>query len=415
MLVPFRVLADFSLRDWQYIKAISLPTELQKEDLVEIIPDREVFAGSAAGLADLRIIADESSEVPYKLEVSQTERQRTSFPVSLRDKAYVPGSYTLFTADLGRQGIRHNEIEIQTPSTDFGRTATVETSNDGATWAKVAEETIYDFAEKERRFTTRDTRVNYPDTTARYVRVKIADEGGGPIEIAGATVFFSKETLAREVHWPASILNINRDTKRRATLVELDLGTTGIPSYRMAVDVPEVNFYREVTVEMSTDREEWSIILSRSHIYNYNTPKFVGSNSVITYPKTNSRYLRLVIHDEDSPPLSVQSVDALSLWRRLVFSAEPQYSYQLYYGNMEARRPSYDIERFFPYLITEELPVAKLGDQTTNPDFVEKKPPVSERFPWLFPVVIAIAAVIVAIILFGIIRQARKILPPPSQ
>ncbi|MFC1918379.1 hypothetical protein ACFLWW_00170 [Chloroflexota bacterium] len=104
-----------------------------------------------------------------------------------------------------------------------------------------------------------------------------------------------------------------------------------------------------------------------------------------------------------------------SLQYRLVFSADPGYSYHLYYGNMEARRPSYDIERMFPYLETEELPTARLEPQTKNSDFVEKKPPVSERFSWLLPAAITIATILVAFLLLGIIRQARKVLPPPPQ
>ena len=155
--------------------------------------------------------------------------------------------------------------------------------------------------------------------------------------------------------------------------------------------------------------------MRRANIYSFDTPKFVGKSLVITYPETTYRYLRLVIHDEDSPPLTVQEVKVWGLWRRLVFVADPQQSYKLYYGNKEAQRPSYDIERVFPYLVTEKLPEAEVGSQTTNPYFVEKKPPVSERFPWLFPAAVAVAAVIVAILLFGIFRQVRKALPPPKQ
>ena len=88
------------------------------------------------------------------------------------------------------------------------------------------------------------------------------------------------------------------------------------------------------------------------------------------------------------------------------------YRYKLYYGNTEARQPSYDIERVFPYLVTEALPEVKLGDQSANPYFTEKKPPVSERFPWLFPAVVAVAAIAVALLLFVIFRQVRKVLPP---
>jgi hypothetical protein len=376
---------------------------------------RNSFAGSVSGLADLRIIAGEDTEVPYKLEIGEAEIERTAFPVALRDKDYVPGSYTMFTVDLGSAGTLHNEIEVQTPSTDFGRTAWVETSDDGVTWIGVAEQTVYDFTVKERRFSTRDTRVRYADSTARYLRVKIADEGGGPLEIAGATVFYVKETLAQEVNWPLSILGISHDTEHSTTLVEVDLGTPGLPSYRLAVEVAEVNFFREASLEVSTDREEWDRIQSRANIYAYDTPKFVGQNLGVTYPEATARYLRLIVYDEDNPPLNIQDVKVWGLQRRLVFTANPQEFYQLYYGNTDARRPSYDIERFFPYLVTEELPEARLGPQAESLDFVEKKSPVSERFPWLFPTVIAVAAILLVLLLIRVIRQARKVLPPPSQ
>jgi len=374
-----------------------------------------LYAGAASSLADVRIIAGESGEIPYKLEISKAESKRTSFPVSIQDKGYIPGSYNIFTADLGREGILHNEIEIKTISANFRRTATVETSNAGATWIIIASQTVYDFTVKERGFTTHDTRVRYPDSTARYLRVKIAYGEEGPLEITGATIFFVTETPAREIPWPSSILNISRDAGQRTTNVEIDLGTPGLPSYRLAISVPDINFYREVTLEASTDQENWNSILRRADIYAFDTPKFVGKNLVITYPETTSRYLRLVIHDEDSPPLTVQEVNVWGLRRRLVFAAVPQQSYKLYYGNTDARRPSYDIERVFPYLVTEKLPEAKLGPQTTNSYFVEKKPPVSERFPWLFPTVVAVAAIAVALLLIGIFRQAREVLPPPKE
>ena len=286
------VAADFSQRDWRYVKDIVLPSGLQAQDLVELVPDREVFAGAAGGLADLRIISDENIEIPYRLEVSK--------------------------------------------------------------------------------------------------------EG----------------TPAREMPWTSSILNVPRDAGQRTTNLEVDLGTPGLPSHRLTISVPDVNFWREVTLQTSTDRENWSTIMRGAKIY---ASEFTGESLTITYPETTSRYLRLVIHDEDSPPLTVQEVEVWGSWRRLVFVADPQQSYKLYYGNADARRPIYDIERVFPYLATEELPEAELRAQTTNLYFVEKKPPVSERFPWLLPTVMAVAAVLLALLLFRVFRQARIILPPPQE
>jgi len=407
--------ADFSQHNWRYFKDIVLPSGIQPETLVELAPDTEVFAGAANGLADLRIISSENEEIPYKLEISQAEYERTSFPVSLTDKGYVPGSYNIFTANLGRAGILHNEIEFRTLANEFRRRATVETSNDGVTWMEVAEQTVYAFTVKERGFTTRNTSIRYPESTARYLRVRIDTGGEGSLEISGATVFFVKETPAREISWESSILSTGRDEVQRTTNVEVDLGMPGLPSYRLAIAVSDVNFYRECTLQSSPDRENWSTLVRGADIYAFDTPKFVGNSLVVNYPETNSRYLRLVIHDEDSPPLTIQEVKVWGLWRRLVFAADPQQSYKLYYGNADAKRPSYDIERVFPYLATEKLPEAKISPQATNPYFEEEKPPVSERFPWLFPVVIAVAAIIVALLLIGIFRQVRKALPPPKE
>ena len=415
VLVSSSMAADFTLRDWQYFKPIAPPSNLLSEGLVELVPDREVYAGSAPGLVDLRILAADATEVPYKLQVSRGERQFTSFPVTLRDKGYVPDFYTTFIADLGRDGLLHNEIEFQIRAINFRRTATVETSNDGGTWTKVGEQEVYDFTVKERNFSASNTRVSYTASTARYVRVKISDEGEGPIEVSGATLFFIKETPAQEVSWPVSIVGTSRNTDRRTTLVELDLGSPGLPSHRVQIRVSEVNFYREVTIEESADRKEWSTVQSRAGIYAYDTPRFVGSNLAVGYREATSRYVRLVIHDEDSPPLHIQGVDVWGYRRSLLYTADPEQSYELYYGNVDARRPSYDIERVFPYLETEELAQATLGPQNTNPDYVEKKPPVSERFPWLLPAVLGVVAIVVALLLLGVIRQARKVLPPPAQ
>ncbi len=415
MLVSTIILADFSHRDWQYFKSVSLPPETPEDGLVKLTPDREVFAGSAPALADLRIISNTDREVPYKLEIGRSERQQTKVTVSSQDKTYVPGGYTMFAAELGPDGASHNEIEIQTPSTDFGRTAVVETSTDGVTWTKVTEKTIYDFTAKEQSFTARDTRIRYPETTARYVRVKIADEGGVPLEIAGATVFLARETEVRQVSWPISTFSIGQDKDNLTTLIKVDLGTSGLPSYCISVAVPEVNFFREVSVEESTDGKRWHEILSQTNIYAYNTQRFTGQNLSATYPETTARFLRLTIHDKDNSPLDIQEVTVSGYQRWLVFPAEAAESYRLYYGNLAARRPSYDIERVFPYLMAEELPEAGLDSQELNPQFVEKKPPLTERFPWLLPTIVALAAIILAAVLIRIIYQARRVLPPPNQ
>ena len=138
--------ADFPLKDWQFVKSISVPDGLTEGDLVELIPDPEVFNGAAPGLVDLRIIQGNEQEVPYEVVLEKGSRERRSFQVSIRDLGFVPGQFTSFIADLGQEGLLHNELEVFTSSQNFQRDVIVEGSNDATTWAVLQEGAkIFDF------------------------------------------------------------------------------------------------------------------------------------------------------------------------------------------------------------------------------------------------------------------------------
>lgn len=409
-------LADFSPSEWRFVKPITLPAELRGPGLVEVVLDGEVFSRAAGGLTDLRIIAENDDEVPYQLVVARGERERVSVPATIRDQGYVRGEYTTFTAEVSSDGALHNEIDIATPSENFQRAVTVEASGDGVEWTAIAEQEIFGFEVRGRGVVARDTRVGYPESTARYLRVRIADGPEGAVEASGAAVFFTKEVPAREVEWPVSISNVGDETDGREIRVLVDLGAGGLPSHRLEIGVSDVNFYREVDLQSSADGTEWSALGPRSAIFAYDTPKFVGSNLSIRFPEITSRFIGITIYHEDNPPFDIESVGVHGIQRTLVFSADPDRSYGLYYGNAEARSPSYDIGRVLPYLETDSLPEARLGEQAANPRFAAELPPpepLSERLPWLLPSVVGLAAVVVAALLVGVLLQAKRFLPPP--
>ena len=79
------------------------------------------------------------------------------------------------------------------------------------------------------------------------------------------------------------------------------------------------------------------------------------------------------------------------------------------YGNPEASAPSYELERIFPYLVTEDLPVTRLDQHSNNPIFDTPMPqaegqPFTERYPWLLPAVVGFAALMVGLFLARLIR-----------
>ena len=417
-LLPGVVLADFRGETWPFQKPILIPVDLPEESLVEFVPDREVFASATGSLADLRIIEEGSGrEVPYQLLVDRGERRIGSIDVAVRDLSRVPGDFTSFVADMGREGVLHNEIEIHTSSKNFQRGVTIEGSNDRAAWAVLEDDgRIFDFTIEERSFTERLTRVRYPSSTVRFLRVLIEDGEEPPLEIIGARAFFSEELRPQETESQAAIIVREEHSETRQSLLYLDLGARGAPSTRMSIAIPQDNFYRRLTLDGSDDQVVWTPLQQSAAIYSYNTPKFEGADLSVSLPETRFRYYRLTLFNEDDAPLPITDVRFYGFLRRVIFSANSNQSYLLYYGNLQARTPSYDLERVFPFLVTENLPVAQIGRQTQNPVFALPSGPsesLTERLPWLLPSVVALGSLLIGLFLANLFREIKTKLPPP--
>ncbi len=433
-LVALPLLANVPDEEWPFYKPVELPGSLAGTGLVEVELDREVYTHASPGLGDIRVVEkDAGREVPYKMLVESGDHRRSAvavkmrgpghvrrgaMSVKMRDLGHVPGWETSFILDLQSEGTLHNEVEVNTSSENFQRRVKIEGSDDGKTWRMLEQTgTIFDLTIQERRFTNSDTRVRYPSSTARFLRVRIIDGEEEPLDIEGAVVFFTQELSPRITEVPLLIAAREEDQDRKETVLTLDLGSSGFPAKGVQLEVPQRNFYRRVLVEGSDDQTTWLPVQGSETIYDFDTPKFVGRDSWIGFRESRYRYYRVFVMNEDNPPLDIEKASARGHQRKLVFAVDSEKSYRLYYGNENVNAPSYELERMFPYLVTEGLPEARLGFHTLNPAFtVPATPPVpfTERYPWLLPTVVAIAALVIGVFLATLVRQLGSNLRPPE-
>ena len=412
---PLLALADFSMSEWQYVKLITLPRDMGEAMLTEVTVDSQAFAQANKGLGDLRIVRDGGEEVPYQLAITRGGSRRTTHSGRIQDLGHLPGGHTELVIDLSRPGLLHNEVEILTTSKNFRRKVELESSNDGESWLTVSQGIeIYDFTAAKRNFNARNTRIQYTESTARYLRIRILNGGEAPLTITGASAASLVEEEPLSTEYPAQIMDREEDSTKGISRLTVDLATTGLPTDRLTLGTGDTNFHRRVTLEGSLDGEIWRSISGSGEVYAYETPKFTGSKLRVDYPEVTYRYLRLSIHNQDDAPLAVGEVAASGLRRRLIFQPALGATYGLYYGNTQARKPSYDLQRFLPYLETDNLPGAELGEQRNNAQFARPELPVSERFPWLITLGVAVVAAVAGLLLFGVLRQAKKVLPPPE-
>ena len=409
------VSADFSFKEWRYSKLVTLPSLSGGEELVEVDLDRDVFQGAARAQVDLRLVEAGGREVAYQLVVERGGTREELLQGKVRDLGHVPGQHSSFVVDLGRDGQLHNRVKILTGSKNFQREVTVEGSPDAQSWVVLREGVeIFDFTVEERRFNARNLEVDYPESTARYLRIRVTNNDEEPLRISGSQVSSVQVKPAQVTGYDMEITGVAEDASANATVVEADLGTTGVPTNRLTLQTVSVNFHREVSLEGSEDGLTWTPVSRRSAIYAYDTAKFTGKQVGLSYPEVTYRYLRATIHNEDNPLLSIDGIEAEGLARRVLFLAQPGETYSLYYGNPGAGPVSYDLANLLLYLDAESPLTGSLGAQTDNPQFTAPKPPFSERFPWLITVGVAAAAAVMALLLFGFLKQAKKSLPPPG-
>ena len=236
-----------------------------------------------------------------------------------------------------------------------------------------------------------------------------------PLAIQGAVVQFTQTLEPRRHHLLLDIVQRTEDTERKQTILLLRASHPGFPADRINLDIPHRNFYREVAVEGSYDSIYWIPFQSGEIIYDFDTPRLVGGDRELRFGESRYFYYRITIFNEDNPPLPVEKLTASGYARKVVFTAAGG-PYRLYYGNPEASAPSYELEKLFPYLATEDLPLARLGPREINPVFDTPEPrvvPFTERYPWLLPGVVAAAALLVGLFLASLIRQVRGRLRPP--
>ena len=419
VLIALPALANIIEGEWPFYKPVELPGSLSGTGLVEVEMDREVYAHASPGLGDIRVTEQNGGrEIPYKMLVESGDHRRSAVAVKMRDLGHVAGLHTGFILDLESEGALHNELEIQTSSANFQRRVEIAGSDDEKTWSILKQDgSIFAFTVMERHFTTRDTRVTYPASTARFLRVRVLDDGEESLTIQGVVVFFAQQLEPRRADIPLLITGREEDPQDKLTVLLLDAGSGGFPANRIDLEIPQRNFYRQVSLHGSHNNLNWFPVQDSETIFDFDTPKFVGHDLTIRFGESRYRHYRLIIQNGDNPPLPLDGLRGSGFLRKLIFSAEAGKPYRMYYGHPEADTPSYELERLFPYLVTEDLPKARLGVHTLNPAFtVPATPPApfTERNPWLFPTIVAIAALFVGAFLTVLVRQLGGNLRPPE-
>jgi len=314
--------ADFDISQWRFYKGVS-GVNTSTSSLVGVELDREVFARANNNLSDIRIIDSNGVEVAYAVRSEVGKAQITSYSPRVLNLSSIPGEYTSFVADFG-SNVVHNSLEMLTSSRNFRKNVQISGSDDNESWQVLEkDQVIYDYSLE---FKAKDTVLKYPESSFRYLLVKIFDDGDDPIKVSGISA--KKLELSKEkkvTYSPVYEFVI----KNKKTFVLIDKGQKGLETDKIILGIGSENFERYADVYSSDKKGQWQenkngfSKAGSGVLYSYKTSKLNANKFFIDYNKTQGRYILLEISNFDNDSIAFSSVKLEGVARSILFLASP--------------------------------------------------------------------------------------------
>jgi Protein of unknown function (DUF3999) len=366
------LIADFELAHWKYYKRIQLPG-VSSKTLVSVTVDNDVISHTAYLEREVRLIDGENSEVPFDLVADNDEvLEENQLHITLLNKSVFAGKYQQFICDLGTSGRTTNRLMLETSSHSFVRRADVEGSEDQRKWFSLVRGLhIFDWSEGRR------LKLEFPDSTYRFLKVVLWLDGGEPLAIEGAAVARHERRSGELEPVPVTLHSKQAQTPQKDSEWLFDFGHGRPLVNRCIFDVTNQNFRRRVDLAVSNNMTQWEPGPTLE-IFRIRSGDFKDEFTTLETNGLNHRYLRIHITNGDDRPLQVNAITFRRFVHRVVFERDPQKTYRLFYGNPSAQRPSYDLTVMESVSPIASLVKGKLAVQEDNPSYLDPR----ERLPW---------------------------------
>lgn len=408
---PVEAPADRLHVRWSEFREIDLPIGDAGSTWYDLIVPAEIFGRAREDLGDLRLFDAAGEELQYALRVRKSQYSQEPINASEFNRSTTDDDTSELTLDLGAEPAEHNEVELELPGEGFRRHAILEASDDAREWRKLEEKNVFYFRSGDHEL--HDLRLVYPPSRFRYLRIRVERD----TNVDREAVNISAAIVRRRVELPGEFLTVEltpgpREPVRAAqgpgSAWMLDLGVDHLPCERIELDAGNEEFARDYLIEAggSPDSDRGFVQVAQGQ---WSHKRGEPSRPLVAeFPEVRCARLRLVVTDYSNPPLELQGCRVSSAARQIVLARSESLSgpLRLYYGNLKAEPPHYDLERNLPARLAPDPVRLSVGPPQANPNYVPEPKPFTERWPWLVDVALASAGVALAAIIVSLGRRA---------
>lgn len=426
-----------------------LPGEVAKDNFIAVTLDSDVYADSRSGFPDLRIFGDEPLEMPYAI-VKATESRTRIVRRPCRSSVtalHEHGDNLEILIELDEKSAAADGVSIFTPLTDYERRVTVSGSRDGAQWTPLATGgLVFDYS---RYMDIRNGDVRLPKNNFRRLKVSVAGiadarespylaltkrfANGRELERLENTTLqrrpFRMDRIElwseaaekaseqeRKADYPVAQWTVQDDAGEKTTVLEI--AARREPLTEFTLKTASQNFSREAVVQTPVARgvhTDW-VVLGRATITRVDVGGYQNEKLSLAFPETRAEKYRIVIRNQDNPPLKITDIAAQGNVYQVQFLPAETGQCRLYYGSDEVAAPRYDVATVLGSVDqpNDRLSAAKIGKEIANP--TAHAPAFGLRGFFNSPIVWGTAIVALVVLLGGaLVRAMRRIDAMPKE
>ena len=353
----------------------------------------EVFGKVLPDMADIRIfgitVNKDTVEVPYLLNVRSDQSSTQEVAFNLLNESSRGNQYYYTFENSTSSPV--NSITLDFKELNFDRRIRIEGSNDQLSWFTIVEN--YRILSIKNKLT--DYKFNivaFPNSSYRFLRLSFTAHDIPKLHKTQLSENRSSGGILKS--YPVSVGQIENDRDKKQSIILLRLPMPVPVSYLKICVHDTVDYYRPITINYLSD----SFTRGNRVEYLYENLTTGTLNSIqpnsFTFPGTILQFLKITIDNQDNKSLKIDSFVVKGYAHELIMRFIEPGDYFLAYGNLNAWKPYYDIERFRDKIpgslasVTLE-PEAYKGIQRTN-----KKSALFENKAWLWGIMIVIIGIL---------------------
>jgi Protein of unknown function (DUF3999) len=350
----------FDPNEWRNTQTLDIPAA----GLVHVNLPATTLDAAQPGLEDLRIVDSKGDQVPHLIERLLPDAESLIPPAEFRST--IENGATRLNLKTGTRAPIVG-VSLETPATRLMKAVDVEGSHDGTTWTKLAGgDSLFQSPNGATKL-----RVSLPEGAWEFLRVTIDDLGSPLVPFIGAQLHKARTAAPAEA---VPITIKTRDESPGTTRLALDLGAANLTLGSLRIESNEPVFTRAVTLavpEVGDDgireRNIADAVIYRVDVNGKNEAHL----EIPLESEIHTRELFVLIRNEDSPPLSIDTVRADRRLVRLTFFANQPGRYSLLSGNTQCAAPRYDLSALSGKLrnatATDVVPSALVSNPNYKP------------------------------------------------